>query len=148
MQEILVILIIGAGAFFAFRHLKKSFQAKDCCSCDVMKAQNCAAAWCPLRSATPSAAGGGEEAPRHRTLCDLRPGESGTIVKLSGESTVYHRLLEMGVTPDSRVEVIRLAPLNDPMEVRIRGYHLLLRKSEAKAIEVAVAPPPPEEKTA
>lgn len=64
-------------------------------------------------------------------------------VKNSGVTTIQNvrgsemlRLLEMGLTPGSKVEVIRAAPLGFPIEVKIRGYLLSLRKSEAECIEV------------
>ncbi|MDX1641222.1 MAG: FeoA family protein [Balneolaceae bacterium] len=57
-----------------------------------------------------------------------------TIRNVKGPETL--RLLEMGLTPGSKVEVIRAAPLGFPIEVKIRGYLLSLRKSEAECIEI------------
>jgi ferrous iron transport protein A len=71
-----------------------------------------------------------------QTLDRLKPGESGTVVALHGEGAIYQRILEMGILEGSKVEVIRLAPLGDPMEIFVMGYHLLIRKSEAALIEI------------
>lgn len=73
-------------------------------------------------------------------LADLRPGDSGRVVELAGEASLVQRLLEMGLTEGEDVEVVRFAPLGDPIEVRVRGYHLSLRRSEAAAIAVEKAP--------
>lgn len=69
-------------------------------------------------------------------LGQFGPGARLRILDLSGETTLVQRLLEMGLTDGEEVEVLRLAPLGDPMEVRIRGYNLTLRRSEAQAILV------------
>jgi ferrous iron transport protein A len=71
-----------------------------------------------------------------RALSDLRPGERGTIAKVGGKGAVHRRILDMGVVPGAEVEVLRVAPLGDPVEVKIKGYNLSLRKGEAKEIEV------------
>ncbi len=69
-------------------------------------------------------------------LVDLRPGERALIRDLAGEVPLVQRLLEMGLTEDEEVEVVRFAPLGDPVEIQIRGYFLSLRKQEAAAILV------------
>lgn len=71
-------------------------------------------------------------------LSDLTPGMKGRIAFVSGRGPIRKRLIEMGFTSDTRFEVIRVAPLGDPIEVKIRGYYLSLRKSEANHIEVEV----------
>ena len=70
------------------------------------------------------------------TLDELPLGQKAKVVKLSGESAVRRRLMEMGLTPGAGVETVRRAPLGDPLDVRVRGYHLSLRKVEASAVEV------------
>jgi len=70
------------------------------------------------------------------TLDDLKPGFSGRIVTVSGDARARRRIVDMGVTPGVLVEVERVAPLGDPIEVRVRGYRLLVRKSEASHITV------------
>lgn len=69
-----------------------------------------------------------------RNLSQLRPGESGIIRALTGDGEIHQRLLEMGVIDGAPVQVIRLAPLGDPMEIRVQGYHLSLRKAEAALV--------------
>lgn len=70
------------------------------------------------------------------TLKDLKPGEKGRVEKLSGRDAVRRRIADMGVTRGSLVEVVRVAPLGDPIDVKIKGYHLSLRKDEATDISV------------
>ncbi|MBW2230691.1 MAG: ferrous iron transport protein A [Deltaproteobacteria bacterium] len=72
------------------------------------------------------------------TLRDLKPGERGVVVGWAGASPPT-RLLEMGVLQGTEIEVVKLAPLGDPIEVKLRGYHLSLRKQEAEQIEIARA---------
>ena len=69
-------------------------------------------------------------------LSELKPKERGTIVKVGGDGPVHRRILDMGVVPGTEVEVVKVAPLGDPMALLIRGYHLSLRKEEAKKIFV------------
>jgi Fe2+ transport system protein FeoA len=71
------------------------------------------------------------------TLGDLRPGQRGVVSGWLGEPPA--RLLEMGLLPGTAVEVVRRAPLGDPIDVRLRGYHLTLRVDEAAVVEVALA---------
>lgn len=71
-------------------------------------------------------------------LSELKPNERGRVVKVGGGGGVHRRLLDMGLVSGSDVEVERVAPLGDPIEVRIKGYHLSLRKEEATNIEVEV----------
>jgi len=69
-------------------------------------------------------------------LSQLKPKERGTIVKVGGDGLVRRRILDMGVVPGTEVEVVKVAPLGDPVELLIRGYHLSLRKEEAREILV------------
>jgi Fe2+ transport system protein FeoA len=66
----------------------------------------------------------------------LRPKERGIIVKVGGRGPVHRRILDMGVVPGTQVEVVKVAPLGDPVELLIRGYHLSLRKEEAREVFV------------
>lgn len=77
-----------------------------------------------------------EGSERAMTLEELAPGERGKVLKLTGDSAVRRRIMDMGVTPGSEIEVERVAPLGDPIEVKVRGYHLSLRKQEAAQIAV------------
>jgi len=74
-----------------------------------------------------------------KPLSELKPGEKGRIVRVSGEGGIHRRLLDMGLVAGSEVEVERVAPLGDPIEVRIKGSHLALRREEAANIQVEVA---------
>jgi Fe2+ transport system protein FeoA len=69
-------------------------------------------------------------------LSDLKPSQRATIAYVDNSSATVQRLLEMGVTPGVSVEMMRDAPLGDPMEFRIGDSHLLLRKQEAALIKV------------
>jgi Fe2+ transport system protein FeoA len=71
-----------------------------------------------------------------RTLADLQPGERSTIRDFTEDNEVVSRLLVMGLTEGEAVEVVRLAPLGDPIEIRVRHYHLSLRRREAAAVLV------------
>ena len=73
-----------------------------------------------------------------KPLSDLKPGEGGVITKVVGGGQVHRRILDMGVIPRSRIEVQRVAPMGDPIEVKIKGYHLSLRKEEAANVYVEV----------
>ena len=72
------------------------------------------------------------------TLNQMSVGQSGKVEDLSGQDAVCHRLLEMGITRGTVVEVIRFAPMGDPIDIKIRGYHLSLRRQEAQAIWVLI----------
>jgi len=71
-----------------------------------------------------------------RTLAELRPMESGIVKALRGVGGIQQRLLEMGLIDGTKVEVLRFAPLGDPIEIFVRGFHLTLRKSEAQLVEL------------
>jgi len=73
-----------------------------------------------------------------KLLSELRPGEKGKIVRVTGGGAIHRRLLDMGLVSRSEIEVERVAPLGDPIEVRIKGYHLTLRKEEATNVHVEV----------
>ncbi len=73
------------------------------------------------------------------TLNELPIGNSAQIVKLGGTPAIKRRLMEMGITPAATIQAIRRAPMGDPLDVKIRGYHLSLRKEEASAIEISPA---------
>jgi Fe2+ transport system protein FeoA len=70
-------------------------------------------------------------------LSALVPGQRGRVTgfNLSGEQS--QRLQEMGLTVGTEFEVVRFAPLGDPLEVKVRGYHLSLRKRDAAGIRIA-----------
>jgi ferrous iron transport protein A len=71
------------------------------------------------------------------TLRDLPVGRSARVTSVKGDSRISRRLMEMGVIPGVAVEVVKTAPFGDPIEVRVRGYSLAMRKQEADSIEVS-----------
>lgn len=71
-------------------------------------------------------------------LTELPVGQDARVVTVNGESSVTRRLLEMGVIPGVTVQVVKMAPFGDPIEIRVRGYSLAMRRNEANAIEVSV----------
>jgi Fe2+ transport system protein FeoA len=71
-----------------------------------------------------------------KTLADLGVGEPAVVREVGGDRAVACRLMEMGLLPGTRVEVARVAPLGDPIEVRLRSYALSIRRSEARAVRV------------
>ena len=81
-------------------------------------------------------AGGSVGAPV--SLDSLRVGTSARVLSVRGEGPLARRLMEMGVVPGAPVRVIKAAPLGDPLEVRVRNYHLALRRSEAQTISVVM----------
>ncbi len=70
------------------------------------------------------------------TLNELQPGQTGYVVKIRGRGAFRKRVIEMGFTSGRKVEVIRKAPLQDPIEYRLMDYEISLRRSEARFIEV------------
>ena len=73
------------------------------------------------------------------TLAKLPLGQEAVITAVGGEGALRCRLLDMGLIPKTRVRVEKVAPLGDPLELRVRGYSLSLRKEDAGKIEVEVA---------
>ena len=71
------------------------------------------------------------------TLDALRAGDRATVEGYATDSPPG-RLLEMGLLPGTAVEVVRLAPLGDPMDLRVRGFHLSVRKQEAAHVLVTL----------
>lgn len=71
------------------------------------------------------------------TLDELKPGEKGRITAVGGEGELRLRLLDMGLIPRTEVTLMKVAPMGDPIEIRVRGYELTLRVSDAKNIEVS-----------
>ena len=69
-------------------------------------------------------------------LNELKPGRSAVVESVGGEGALRQHFLDMGVIPGTEVTVVKLAPMGDPMELRIHGYELTLRLSEAEKIGV------------
>ena len=72
------------------------------------------------------------------TLSNLPVGSEARVVSVNATNGVARRIMEMGVIPGVTVSVIKAAPFGDPIEVRVRGYSLAMRKTEADAIEVSL----------
>jgi len=66
----------------------------------------------------------------------LQPGQRGTITRITGESALRRRFAEMGIVKGETILIERNAPMGDPVEYFIKGYHLALRKEESACIEV------------
>lgn len=71
-----------------------------------------------------------------KTLKDVKVGGTATVKKLHGEGPVKRRIMDMGITRGVRVQVRKVAPLGDPMELNVRGYELSVRRADAGMIEV------------
>ena len=70
------------------------------------------------------------------TLDKLSVGKSAIINTVNGEGPLRCRLLDMGLIPKTKVSVIKIAPMGDPIELRLRDYELTIRIDDAKKIEV------------
>ena len=82
------------------------------------------------------------------TLKTIRPGTRIVVKRLTGQGKIKRRLMDMGIIPGTEMEVQKVAPLGDPVEVKFKGYNLSLRQEEADTIEVDIVPaadnaPPP-----
>ena len=73
-----------------------------------------------------------------QTLDQLQPGQTARVRRLGGEGSIRRRLMDMGVITGSEIEMLKAAPMGDPVEYRLRGYHLSLRKSEARLVEIEI----------
>ena len=78
------------------------------------------------------------EANESGSLDTLPSGLAARVVNVQGSSAIARRLMEMGIVPGAPIEVVRTAPLGDPIQVCLRTYHLALRRVEARAITVLV----------
>jgi len=74
-----------------------------------------------------------------KLLSELKPGQKGKVVRVGGSGAIHRRILDMGVVPGAEIEVERVAPLADPVEFKLLGYHLSLRKEEAQNVHVEVS---------
>lgn len=72
------------------------------------------------------------------SLKDLQPGQTGTVEEIGGAEGQRLRLMELGILPGTVVRFVRRAPMGDPLEVEVRGFHLSLRSSEAAGIGISV----------
>ena len=72
------------------------------------------------------------------TLNELKIGAAAVITAVGGDGALRCRLLDMGIIPKTRVTLQKVAPMGDPIEIRVRGYELTMRVEEAEKIEVEV----------
>ena len=70
------------------------------------------------------------------TLNEVPVGGVCTVTKLNGTGKLRRRIMDMGITKGVEIKVVKIAPLGDPMELKVRGYELSIRKNEAESIEV------------
>jgi Fe2+ transport system protein FeoA len=73
------------------------------------------------------------------TLETLNPGDNAIVVRVSGNGAVSRRMADMGIVPGRRLTLIRRAPLGDPIDISLMGYHLTLRMAEANRVIVKLA---------
>jgi len=71
-------------------------------------------------------------------LNEIKPKSRCRIINILGSGDAFRRLLDMGCVKGAEVKVIKVAPLGDPIDITVKGYHLSLRKEEAKDIEVEI----------
>lgn len=74
--------------------------------------------------------------PARVNLAHLPIGEGGAVRRIHGSDESTYRLMEMGLTPGTRLRVRGVAPLGDPLHITLRGYSLSIRRREAELIEV------------
>ncbi len=71
-----------------------------------------------------------------KTLREVKVGKTAKVVKVHGEGAIKRRIMDMGITRGVEIYVRKVAPLGDPLELRVRGYELSLRKEDAERIEI------------
>ncbi len=71
-----------------------------------------------------------------KTLRDVKVGETATVRKIHGSGALKRRIMDMGITKGTEIYVRKVAPLGDPIEIRIRGYELSIRKEDADILEM------------
>ena len=101
---------------------------------DAKEAKNTSCASCLEK--TPSESRRAKTPADNLTLDRIEPGESAKLISVKGSGEIKKRLTEMGLTRGSVVFVERIAPMGDPMDIRLRGYHLSVRKEEAAQVVV------------
>ncbi len=73
-----------------------------------------------------------------KILSELTQGQKGKIIALNGQGGLKKHLMEMGFVRGAEVKIGRVAPLGDPVEIKIKGYSISLRKEEAQNIEIEI----------
>ena len=75
------------------------------------------------------------------TFKDMAAGDIAVVTNVSGSGQLRKRMLDLGLTRGAKVELIRKAPLGDPIEIQLRGFRLTLRKVEADIVELDIITP-------
>ena len=71
-----------------------------------------------------------------KTLRDIKVGQTAKVVKLHGEGAIKRRIMDMGITKGVEIQIQKVAPFGDPIELTVRGYQLSIRKADAEMIEI------------
>ena len=71
------------------------------------------------------------------TLNKVRTGDTVSVVKIHGQGSTRRRIMDMGITKGTEVFVRKVAHLGDPIEVKVRGYELSIRKADAEMVEIS-----------
>lgn len=71
-----------------------------------------------------------------KTLNQIDPGNKVKVIQIRGKGPAKRRILDMGMVPGVEIEVVKKAPFGDPLEFKVKGYNLSLRKTEAELIVV------------
>ena len=71
-----------------------------------------------------------------KTLREAHVGETVRVVKIHSEGAVKRRIMDMGITKGVEIRIVKTAPLGDPVEIKVRGYELSLRKADSEIIEI------------
>lgn len=71
-----------------------------------------------------------------KTLKEIKVGQSAIVRKIHGDGALKRRIMDMGITKGVEVNIRKVAPLGDPVEITVRGYELSIRKADAELIEV------------
>ena len=71
-----------------------------------------------------------------QTLKTVKPGITVRVTRIGGVGPIKRRIMEMGITKGVEINVRKVAPLGDPIEITVRGYELSLRKADAEMVEV------------
>lgn len=71
-----------------------------------------------------------------KTLKEVKVGQSAIIKKIHGDGALKRRIMDMGITKGVEVNIRKVAPLGDPLEITVRGYEISIRKADAELIEV------------
>ncbi|WP_088225330.1 FeoA family protein [Desulfosporosinus sp. FKB] len=72
-----------------------------------------------------------------RSLGELKPGERACVARINGGGALRRRMMDMGIVPGVELEVVRCAPMGGPLQIRLKGYYLAMRRGECAKIVVS-----------